>query len=307
MKVLITPRSFAKNDPAPLELLRGKGLEIVRNDTGGILTASRMALLAADCDGIIVGVDPLDRDAIHGAPHLRAVAKYGVGVDNIDLDACASRDIAVSRTVGANSAAVADFAFALMLALARKVVPIDRGCRAGDWRKITTADVAGKRLGHLGLGAIGRQMVSRAKGFAMEVSAFDPYWDEEYTRANAVARLEVDDICRDCDFISLHLPLSEQTRNILDERRLRLMKPGTFVINTARGGLIDEVALLRALLAGRIAGAGLDAFSEEPPRETGWFGLNNVILGSHCAASTEGAADAMSRQAAENLLRDLGL
>ena len=307
MKVLVTPRSFAKNDSAPLDLLAARGVEVVRNAGGGIMSRGQMLEAIADCEGVIVGVDPLDADVLDHAPRLRAVAKYGVGVDNIDLDACAKRNIRVSRTVGANSAAVADYAFALMLALARKVVSIDGGCRKGDWRKITTADVSGKHLGLLGLGAIGRQMVSRAKGFGMRVSAFDTQWDDGYARENGVSRLDVDDICRRCDFVSLHLPLTGQTWNVLDSRRLSLMKPEAYVVNTARGGLVDEAALLDALQSGRLAGAGLDAFAEEPPAERRWFTLDNVILGSHCAASTEGAADAMSRQAADNLIRDLGL
>lgn len=304
-KVLVTPRSFAKADPAPLALLQERGYEVVRNATGGILTEAQLGELLADCDGVILGVDPLTADVIKSAPKLRAVSKYGVGVDNIDLDACAARGIKVSRTVGANSDAVADYAFALILALARKVIPIDARCRKSDWSKITTSDVYGKTLGLIGLGAIGRRAARRAKGFSMRVLAYDVGWDEAYARAEGIELAEIDTIMQDCDFISLHLPLLDSTRGIISAERIARMKPTAYLINTARGGLIDEAALLSALRENRIAGAGLDAFAQEPPEEKEWFTLDNVVLGSHCSASTAGAAEAMGRMAAENLIADL--
>jgi len=305
MKVLITPRSFGKNSLAPLELLQKKGVDIVPNTTGGIMSEAQVKEAIVGCDGVIIGVDTLSAEAMAAAPSLRAVAKYGVGLDNIDLQYCREHGIAVSITAGANSASVADYAFALMLALARKVIAIDAKCREKDWRKITTSDVFGKSLGLIGLGAIGRQMVSRARGFSMRVKAFDVVWDESYASVEGVTKADIDEICRECDFISLHLPLLPDTRGIIGAERIVMMKPTAFIINTARGGLIDEDALLAALKENRIAGAGIDAFSEEPPANPEWYALENIIMGSHCAASTVGASDAMSQMAAENLLRDL--
>ena len=307
MKVLITPRSFGKNDSSPVELLKKHGIEIVENSTDGIMNEAQMKDAIASCDGIIIGVDPLNADVISAAPKLRAVAKYGVGVDNIDLKACAARGIPVSRTIGANSAAVADYAFGLMLAAAREIILIDRACRNGDWGKITTQDVSGKTLGLVGLGAIGRQMVQRAKGFGMKIMAYDIFWDEEYAAAEGIVKSDVDSICRECDFISLHLPLTDETRHLIGEGQIALMKPSAFIINTARGGIIDEDALLTALKNKRIAGAGLDVFEQEPPTNRDWFLLDNIVIGSHCAAATIDAADSMSRMAAHNLLVDLGL
>jgi D-3-phosphoglycerate dehydrogenase len=306
MKVLITPRSFAKNDSAPVALLEKHGIEIVWNTTGGILSAEEMKAAIADCDGVIIGVDPLDADVLASAPKLKAVSKYGVGVDNIDLTCCGEKGIPVARTVGANSDAVADYAFTMLLALARKIVTIDRQCREGDWAKITTSDVSGKRLGLIGLGAIGRRMVSRAKGFNMEVWACDAFWNESYAAEQGVREADIDTICRECDFISLHLPLNEDTKRIIDEKRLKEMKPSAFLINTARGGLIDDDALLKALRENKIAGAGLDVFAREPPEDPAWFSLPNVVIGSHCAASTIGASQQMSLMAAQNLLAALG-
>jgi D-3-phosphoglycerate dehydrogenase len=307
MKVLVTPRSFGSSSPAPLALLCKRGIDVVLNTTGSVMSEAQVKVAIAGCEGVIIGVDPLSADAMSAATMLRAVSKYGVGLDNIDLDYCRARGIAVSKTVGANSASVADYAFALMLALARKVIAADAKCRKRDWGKITTGDVAGKVLGLIGLGMIGRHMVRRAKGFSMRVMAYDVVWDEQYAAEAGVEFSEIDDIMRECDFISLHLPLLPETRGIIGAERVAMMKPAAYIINTARGGLIDEGALIRALKTQRIAGAGIDAFSEEPPSDREWYALGNVIMGSHCAASTAGANEAMGRMAAENLLRDLAL
>lgn len=188
MKVLTTPRSYGKTDPEVFAMLRAAGLEVVRNETGGILDKEGMKALLADCDGVIVGVDPIDAEVIAAAPKLKAIAKYGVGVDNIDLDAAKARDIKVSRTVGANAEAVADYAMALLLAVARKTVLIDQHCRQGDWKKITTRDVTGGTIGILGLGAIGRNVAQRAQGFGMKVLAHDPFWDEAYAKPHGITR-----------------------------------------------------------------------------------------------------------------------
>ena len=306
-KVLITPRSYGKADPGLFDMLTAAGFELARNETGGIMSKAQMIEAIAPCSGVILGVDPMDSDVIAAAPKLRAIAKYGVGVDNIDLAAAEARGIAVSRTVGANAEAVADYATALMLAVARQVAPIDRRCRRGDWGKVTTLDVSRRTLGLFGLGAIGRQVARRAQGFSMKVLAYDVYWDEAYASANGIEYAEPDRIFSEADFISLHLPLMEATKGFVGKVQLDRMKPTAVLINTARGGLIDEAALLDALQEQRIWGAGLDAFAQEPPEDKRWFELDNVVLGSHCAASTVGAAEQMGRMATENLIRDMGV
>lgn len=304
-KILTTPRSYGKNMPELFEQLEAAGYEVVKNTSGGILEREEMKRLIADCDGIIVGVDPLDADVLACASKLRAVAKYGVGVDNIDLDYCKAHNIKVSRTVGANSEAVADYAMTLMMAVARKAVLIDRKCRKLDWGKISTRDVSHATLGLFGLGAIGKHVAKRAQGFGMKVLAYDPYWPEEYAKANDIEQADAETIFRNADFISLHLPLMESTKNFVGEKEIAMMKKDAVIINTARGGLIDEAALLKALKEERIYGAGIDAFAHEPPEDEVWFELDNVVIGSHCAASTTGATQNMGRMATENLLRDL--
>lgn len=307
MKVLVTPRSFGKTDPALFDRLREAGLTVVRNETGGILSGEQMRSLLADCQGLIVGVDPVNAEVLAAAPQLKAVAKYGVGLDNIDLDACAARGIAVSRTLGAPTEAVADYALALMLAVARKVTLIDSRCRRRDWSKITSIDLFGKTLGIVGLGAIGRAVARRAKGFSMRILAHDIHWDAAYAEANGIERASLDDICAQADIITLHTQLDDSTRHCIDARRLAAMKPSAILINTARGELVDTAALLAALQEGRIYGAGLDVFEQEPPVEDGWYSLENLVMGSHCSSSTSGATRIMGNMAVDNLLRDLGL
>ena len=193
MKVLATPRSFGKNNPELFDILRNAGLDVVRNDTGGILSADRMCEKLADCDGLIVGVDPVDATVLAAALRLRAIAKYGVGLDNIDLAACEARGIKVSRTVGANSEAVADYALALMLGVARKVALIDRRCRERDWSKITGIDLYGKTVGIIGLGAIGKRVARRCgAGFGMKVLGHDIVWDDAWASENHVERAGLD-------------------------------------------------------------------------------------------------------------------
>jgi D-3-phosphoglycerate dehydrogenase len=307
VNILVTPRSFGKTNPELFDRLRDAGLTVARNNTGGILSADQMREMLASCEGVILGVDPMNAEVLAAAPRLRAIAKYGVGLDNIDLNRCKQRGIAVSRTTGANSNAVADYAFALILAVARKMAAIDRRCRAGDWGKITGADVYGKTLGIVGLGAVGKCVVRRARGFDMRILASDIVWDDPYAETMGIERVDIETLCREADIITLHTELTEDTRAMINAKRLSVMKTSAIVINTARGGLIDEGALLAALRGGRIYGAGLDVFEEEPPTEAAWRGLETVVMGSHCASSTLGATEAMGRMAVDNLLRDLNL
>ena len=305
MKILVTPRSFGKTDPEAFAILAEAGLEVSVNDSGGILHADQMKERLADCDGVVLGVDPLNADVLAGAPKLKAVAKYGVGVDNIDLAECERRGIKVSRTVGANSDAVADYAFAMMMAIARRVVFIDKQCRARDWSKVTSLDMSGKTLGLLGTGAIGKGVAARAKGFSMRVLAHDVFWDGKWADAHGVEQAAPETIYREADFISLHLPLTDETRGMIGANELAEMKKTTVLVNTARGGIVDEDALLDALKNKRIYGAGVDAFMEEPPANPDWYGLDNLVMGSHAGASTVGAVENMGRMAARNIVKDL--
>lgn len=304
-KVLVTPRSFGSFSAKPMELLEGSGLEIVKNPTKSILGREQLAELIQDVDGIIVGVEQLDAEMLGNALRLRAISKYGVGIDNVDIAYCEQRNIPVSITKNANSDAVADYAFALMLAVARRVVEIDNACHRDDWSKRTSIDVYGRKLGILGLGNIGKGVARRAAGFAMDVFAYDTYKDDSYLEEHNITFASIEDIFKTCDFVSIHLPLVEETCHIVDGEMLALAKEGLVLVNTARGGVVDEGALYRALKQGHIYGAGLDVFEYEPPGQSPLLELDNVVVGSHSAASTVGAVDAMSMMAAENIVNAL--
>ena len=305
-KILATPRSFAKEDQTPLRMLEDAGYTVVRNPAGQILTKEQMIEHLQGCVGVIIGVDPMDADVINSASDLKVISKYGVGTDNIDTEAAKLRNIAVTITSGANSDAVADYAFALMMAAARRIIPIDRTCRARDWSKQTSLDVYGATLGILGLGAIGKGVAVRgAAGFRMKVLAYDLYWDDEFAARFSIRRAAPDEIYKECDFISLHLPLTSETRGMIGAKQFGMMKPTAVLVNTSRGGIIDEPALVEALKSKRIYGAGIDVFEQEPPTLEGLYGLDNLIMGSHTAASTAGATKNMGIMAAENILKNL--
>ncbi|MBQ7456425.1 MAG: phosphoglycerate dehydrogenase [Desulfovibrio sp.] len=305
MKVLVTPRSFGKSNPHLFDRLRNAGLTIVRNDTGSILSEDAMIERIHDCEGLIVGIDPVNARVLDAAPKLKAIAKYGVGLDNIDCALCKERHIAVSRTVGANSNAVADYAFGLMLAVARNIPLIDKKAKIGDWGKIQSLDLYQKTLGIVGLGAVGKCVAKRAQGFSMHVLAYDIYTDPDWAAANNVTYTDLDTLCRESDFISLHAALTNDNARMISQERLALMKKTAILINTARGELVDEDALLKALQEKKLYGAGLDVFTIQPPNNPAWYALDSVVIGSHTASSTIGATTMMGEMAVSNLLRDL--
>lgn len=304
-QILVTPRSFAANSDEPIRLLEQAGYRVIRNPEGRILSETELIKLLKGCEGIIVGVDPLSEAVIEAACELKAIAKYGVGTDNIALKAAERRGIPVSVTEGANTQAVADYTFALMLAVARRIVPIHTACKNHNWTKQTALDVYGKMLGILGFGAIGKAVALRGRGFSMKVMAHDPVWDEDYAAQYGIQYAQPEDVYAKCDFISLHLPLTQDTKGMIGERQLEMMKPTAVLVNTSRGGTIDEDALIHALKAGRIYGAGLDVFESEPPEREALYHLDNLVMGSHTAASTQDAVANMSLFAAENILKSL--
>lgn len=302
-KVVVTPRSFALHSDEPLEILKEHGFQVLLNPYGRIMTKDEMMAFIVDAEAIIVGVDPLDKEVLQCASRLKIISKYGVGTDNIDLRYAAERGIQVTVAAGANTDAVADYTFALMLAAARKVTEIDRECRKLNWTKRTTVDINKKTLGLIGLGNIGKAVARRASGFDMRIMAYDAFRDEEYAARTGIEyAASLNELLREADFISLHLPLNSQTRHIIGEQQLAMMKETAVIVNTARGGLIDETALYDALQKQMIWGAGLDVFEEEPPRNGALLELNNLIIGSHCAASTISAINNMGRIASQNLV-----
>ncbi|MDF2501749.1 MAG: Phosphoglycerate dehydrogenase [Anaerosporomusa subterranea] len=304
-KILITPRSFGKNNNKPIELLKEKGYEIITNPYQRIMTQEEMSVAIRDVDGVVIGVDPLNGEVLKNAKQLKAISKYGVGLDNIDLAYAEQRGIVVTKTVGANTGAVADFAVTLMLATARRMVYIDQECRQRNWAKVSTIQMDNKTLGLIGLGSIAKAVVKKVSGFDMKIIAYDTSPDLEYAQKHNITYVDLETLLQESDFISIHLPLLDSTKNLISSKEFALMKQTAVLVNTARGGIIDEAALLSALKNRRIWGAGIDVFEAEPPSNDEFLKLDNIIIGSHCAASTFEAIDAMGMMAAENLINSL--
>jgi len=302
MKILITPRSFTSASKKPLEMLEEKGYEIIKNETGKPLNEREMLLLIKDVDGIIIGIDKLNIEIIRQTCNLKVISKYGVGVDNIDIKAATEQGIVVTNTPMANIDAVADIAFALMLALARKIPEANRETKAGNWKKFIGTSVWRKKLGVIGLGKIGRQVVKRAQGFEMEILCYDIIQDEEFARQFGVRYVDLETLLKESDYITIHAPLSDATRNMIGYKELEMVNENSFIINTSRGGIIDESALYDALKNNKIKGAGLDVYEKEPPENSPLMELENVIMLSHNGAYTEEAIANMGIESAQNLI-----
>ncbi|AYV68135.1 MULTISPECIES: phosphoglycerate dehydrogenase [Niallia] len=301
-KVLITPRSFGKHSEEASRILTAHGFEVVTNPYGRIMTEEEMKKEIVDVDAVIVGVDPLNADVLAEAKRLKVISKYGVGTDNIDIDYCKANNIPVTITRNANADSVADFTFALMLAIARRIVEIDQSCRVMDWSKKTSIGIYGKTLGVIGTGAIGKGVIKRAHGFDMDILAYDVCPDNEFAKEYKVTYVDLEHLVKESDFITLHLPATPETNNLFSEKEFSMMKETAVLVNTARGELIDEDALYNVLRNKKIWGAGIDVFKKEPPEKKELLELDNMIIGSHAAASSVDAVNKMSLMAVENIL-----
>lgn len=249
-------------------------------------------------------IDRVDAALVAALPRLRHVASYGVGVNHLDLDACSARGVLVTNTPGVVTEATADMAFGLLLATARRIAESDRLVRRGGWTGIDPAwmlgtEVNGKVLGVVGFGRIGQAVARRAAGFSMRVLYASP---REILFDGAEHR-SLDALLAESDFVSLHVPLTPGTRNLLDRRRILSMKPGAIVVNTARGGVLDEEALAEALSSGHLGGAGLDVFADEPRVPEALQRLENVVLTPHLGSGTRETRAAMSRMVLDEIER----
>jgi phosphoglycerate dehydrogenase-like enzyme len=304
VKVLVTPRSFGKNSSVPLDMLSEK-CDVTINPFGRILTKAELIQLIPDMDAVIIGVDPLDEEVLRHAHQLKVISKYGVGTDNIDLNYAECKGIKVTVTADANKEAVADYTLALMLGAARRMVRIDQECRKLNWEKITAVDVWNKTIGLIGLGSIGKGVAARAQGFNMKVIAYDSMQDHHYAANNQIEYVTMDYLLEHADFISLHLPLTERTHHLISYPQFAKVKETAVIVNTARGGLIDEKALLWALTHNKIWGAGIDVFEQEPTQEKELLLLDNIVIGSHCAASTFQSIENMEIMSVTHILEHL--
>jgi len=293
-RLLVTPTSYGKNDPRLKTQLEEQVGEVIYNPTGKPLTSAEVAQLLPGIDGYIAGLDGIDAQALQAADRLKVIARYGVGVDKVDLVAAREKGIVVTNTPGANSVSVAELALGLMLALARQIPEAADAVHQGKWPRYSGLSLEGKTIGIVGLGAIGKQLARRLAGFDCRILAHDPFADAAFARDNHVELAELNKVVEEADFITLHLPLLPETRGMVNDAFLNRMKKGAFLINTSRGEVLDEEALLRALQSGHLKGAGLDAFAVEPPDpKNPLLALPQVIATPHLGAQTDGATSNM--------------
>jgi len=266
--------------------------------------ANALAAELADADALVVrSATRVTDELLAQAPRVRVVGRAGVGVDNIDLDAATHRGVVVMNTPGGNSASVAEHALALMLSLARSIPQLNAALHAGRWEKAGAAgaELRGKTLGLVGLGRVGAEVARRARGFEMRVVAYDPYLSPERAAEWGVELVPLADLLAQSDFVSLHTGLSAATQNMVNTETLAQMKRGARLINTARGELVDEAALAAALRSGHLAGAALDVFTIEPPRDSPLLAMPNVIATPHVAGSTAEAQEEVGVQIAQQV------
>src|SRR5579862_3176154 len=294
MKIIVAD----KISPHGVELLGQKGWQVSQP------AAASLAAELAEADALVVrSATRVTEELLDHAPKLRVIGRAGVGVDNIDLDAATRRGILVMNTPGGNSASVAEHALALMLAMARSIPQLNTALHAGRWEKSGTAgaELRGKTLGLVGLGRVGVEVARRARALEMRVVAHDPYLTPERAAEWGVELVAFSELLRQSDFVSLHTSLSPATERLFNAQTIAQMKRGARLVNTARGELVDEAALAEALRAGHLAGAALDVFAVEPPRDSPLLGLPNVIATPHVAGSTAEAQEEVGVQIAQQV------
>ncbi len=264
----------------------------------------------AEADALVVrSAVQVDDALLEHAPKLRVIGRAGVGVDNIDVEAATRRGIVVMNTPGANAVAVAELTVGLMLALARKMPAANATMHAGKWEKksLQGTELRGKTLGILGLGRIGLEVAKRARGFGLEIIGADPFVSVAVARENGILLVPLEELFAKADYLTLHVGLTPQTNGIINAKTLAAMKKGVRIINCARGELVDDAALVEALKSGQVAGAALDVFAVEPPKDSPYFALDNVILTPHIAGSTAEAQEAVGVQIAQQVREYLKL
>lgn len=303
MKILVTPTSFCKpQNTKAREKLERFADEVVYNEYGRPLESNEVKKMLEGIDGYIAGLDYINADALKNASGLKVISRYGAGVDRVDLDAAKAKGIRVTNTPGTNAVAVCELAFALMLSLARAVPRLNGAVKSGEWPRNNGVELKGKTMGIVGFGAIGKNLAVRAKAFGMDVIAFDPYFDKIFASDNGIKEKTLEELISSSDFISLHVPLNEHTKHMIGKVQIGRMKDGAYIINTARGGLVDEAAVAEAIRQGKLGGIGLDAYEVEPVTNSLLFGLNNVVMTPHTGAHTNEAISAMGIMAVDNLI-----
>ncbi|WP_159713893.1 phosphoglycerate dehydrogenase [Geminicoccus flavidas] len=297
LKVLIAD----KLSPAAVEIFQRRGVE---TDIKVGLTKDQLLEIIGEYDGLAIrSATKVTAEVLKAAPKLKVVGRAGIGVDNVDVEAATAAGVVVMNTPFGNATTTAEHAISMMMALARDIPAADRSTRAGKWEKsrFMGVELTGKTLGIVGCGNIGSIVADRARGLKMKVVGFDPFLSDARAAELGIEKVDLDELCRRADVITLHTPLTDQTRNLFSRERLLSCRKGVRIVNCARGGLVDEQALHDLIVEGHVAGAALDVFAVEPAKESPLFGLEKVVVTPHLGASTTEAQENVALQVAEQI------
>lgn len=301
-KVLVTARAFSVS-PKPMEYLVGSGCEVETKLVTAGVSEEWLVEQVREADGLICGMEAITARVIESAPLLKVIARTGVGYDTVDVGAATRRGIPVCNTPGANDQTVADFAIGLMIAVSRRMIEGYEICQQRRWDRVVGVEVWKKTLAIIGMGRIGKAVARRARGFDMRVLAVDVVRDEGFAAEFGVEYVSLEEALREADFVSLNAPHLPETEKLINERTISLMKRGAYLINTARGGLVDEEALAEAVRSGRLAGAAVDALWDEGANSSSpLIGVPGIIVTPHMAAYSHEAMERMALIAAQNVV-----
>lgn len=299
-RVLATARSFCKSAGPHHTLLHDNQCEVILHPPDHPMSAAELAELVPGCDALILGLDDCDAAVLARADKLQVISRYGSGVDRVDLDAATARGIVVTNTPGVNRIAVAELTIGLMFSLARSIPLVVQNVRRGVWERVQGWELYEKTLGLIGLGAVGHEVAVRARGLGMRVIAFDPYIKGSWAQGVEIVDLET--LFKESTIVSLHCPVTPETTNLINAQSIALMRDGAYLVNTARGELVDEQALYEALKSGKLAGAASDVFHNEPPEGSPLLTLENFLPTLHMAGTSLESVQRMSMLAAQNVV-----
>jgi D-3-phosphoglycerate dehydrogenase len=301
-KVLIAPATLAKIEGKWLDILREGGFDLVFPPKVHQLSEEELLEQLQGIDASVAGSEPYTRRVLAAHPQLKVIARAGVGYDAVDVKAATEQGIAVCTTPGTNHDAVAEYTFSLMLALAKNLIPLHLQTKSGAWPRQCLIPLRGRTLGIVGLGRIGKSVALRGAAFGMKLLGYEPFPDQAFVAKNGVTLKPLDEVLSEADFVTLHVPLSPESKYMINRKTLALMKPTAFLINTARGALVNEADLAEALKQKKIAGAGIDVFEFEPPGKSPLFEVDNIIVAPHVAGIDFQARDEMAASSARSIV-----
>lgn len=301
-KVLVTPRSVTKNGHPSLARLQNAGYEVTFCTPGMQPSEEELINILPGCVGYLAGVEKISSIVLDAAKDLKVISRNGVGIDNVDIEAATRLNIAVCKTGGANARGVAELAISLILSITRSIPFSDEKLKEGHWERRIGIEIKGKTLGIIGCGRIGKEVACLALGMGMNVVAFDPYINDFFTPSDKFAYVDLDELLNQSDIISLHIPASGNGEPLVDRSFLGKVKKGTYLINTARGELIDDDAMIEALDQGIVSGLATDVFRNEPPLDTRLLKHDKVISTPHIGGFTTESVDRAMDGAVSNIL-----